>query len=135
MSLQITNVTLPDMPGNWHIAIANGYITQISAESILDSAVEVLDAGGNLLIPGLVDPHIHLDKALLLDRYPAVEGTFTEALRKTLQAKQEYTVADIQARSQTNNRTGDRLWHDGNAGSCGGRPDFTVKVDGGTIAP
>ncbi|MBW4536910.1 MAG: amidohydrolase family protein [Pleurocapsa minor HA4230-MV1] len=51
-------------------------------------------------MPGLVDPHIHLDKALLLDRYPAVEGTFTEALQKTLQAKQEYTQSDIQSRAR-----------------------------------
>ena len=99
MSLKITNATLPDRTGNWNIAIANGYITKIAAEPILESTDEVLDAGGNLLIPGLVDPHIHLDKALLLDRYPAVEGTFAEALQKTLQAKREYTVADLQARA------------------------------------
>ena len=60
-----------------------------------------MDAKGQLLIPGLVDAHIHLDKALLLERYPAVEGTFSEALQKTLQAKQEYTVADIQARARS----------------------------------
>ena len=99
MSLKITNATLPDRKGNWNVAIANGYITKISVESISEQTDEVLDAGGNLLIPGLVDPHIHLDKALLLDRYPAVAGTFSEALQKTLQAKQEYTVADIQARA------------------------------------
>ena len=100
MNLKITNATLADRKGNWNIAIANGYITEITAESISKKADEVLDAGGNLLIPGLVDPHIHLDKALLLDRYPVVEGTFTEALEKTLQAKQEYTVADIQTRAR-----------------------------------
>ena len=100
MSLKITNATLPDRKGNWHVAIANGYITEIVAEPISKETDEVLDAKGKLLIPGLVDPHIHLDKALLLARYPVVEGTFTEALQKTLQAKQEYTVADIQARAR-----------------------------------
>ena len=100
MSLKITNVTLPDRKGNWNIAIANGYITKITAESIMENTDETLDGNGNLLIPGLVDPHIHLDKALLLDRYPAVAGTFDEALQKTLQAKSEYTVADIQARAR-----------------------------------
>ena len=101
MSLKITNATLPDRKGNWHVAIANGYITEIIAEPILIETDETLDAQGKLLIPGLVDPHIHLDKALLLDRYPAVEGTFSEALQKTLHAKQEYTVDDIQARART----------------------------------
>ena len=101
MSLKITNATLPDRKGNWNIAIANGYITEITtAECNSSEADETLDARGKLLIPGLVDAHIHLDKALLLDRYPAVEGTFTEALQKTLQAKQEYTVADIQTRAR-----------------------------------
>ena len=101
MSLKITNVTLPDRKGNWNVAIANGYITSITtAKSNSPEAEKILDGKGQLLIPGLVDAHIHLDKALLLDRYPAVEGTFTEALQKTLQAKQEYTVADIQTRAR-----------------------------------
>ena len=100
MSLKITNVTLPDRNGNWNIAIANGYITEITAEPINEDTDRTLDGKGNLLIPGLVDPHIHLDKALLLERYPAVAGTFDEALQKTLQAKSEYTVADIQARAR-----------------------------------
>ncbi|MEN9567645.1 MAG: hypothetical protein RLZZ69_2841, partial [Cyanobacteriota bacterium] len=59
MSLKITNVTLPDRQGNWHVAIANGYISEISAAPICKATAETLDAQGQLLIPGLVDPHIH----------------------------------------------------------------------------
>lgn len=99
MDLKITNVTLPDRKGHWQVAIANGYIQEI-APVIGTKAAETLDAQGKLLIPGLVDPHIHLDKALLLPRYPAVSGTFTEAMQKTLQAKQEYTLEDIQSRGR-----------------------------------
>jgi cytosine deaminase len=44
MSLKITKVTLPDRQGNWHVAIANGYITQISAAPILKATDETLDA-------------------------------------------------------------------------------------------
>ena len=99
MSLKIINVTLPDRQGNWNVAIANSYIAKITDEPIIEETDETLDGEGNLLIPGLVDPHIHLDKALLLERYPAVVGTFDEALQKTLQAKSEYTVADIQTRA------------------------------------
>lgn len=101
MSLKITNVTLPDRKGYWHVAIANGYITEIAtANSTVDKIESVLDAQGQLLIPGLVDAHIHLDKAFLLDRYPAEAGTFSEALQKTLQAKSEYTISDIQTRAR-----------------------------------
>jgi cytosine/creatinine deaminase len=98
MDLKITNVTLPDRKGHWQVAIANGYIQEIARE-IGTQTAETFDAQAKLLIPGLVDPHIHLDKALLLARYPAMSGTFTEAMLKTLQAKQEYTREDIQSRA------------------------------------
>ena len=102
MSLKITNATLPDRKGIWNIAIADGYISEItSAKFASQKTSETIDAKGKLLIPGLVDAHIHLDKALLLERYPAVEGSFAEALQKTLQAKEEYTIADIQTRART----------------------------------
>jgi cytosine/creatinine deaminase len=100
MSLKITKATLPGQTGQWDIAIADGYITEIAAAGGSTTDEQTLDAEGKLLIPGLVDPHIHLDKALLLTRYPAVEGTFTEALHQTLQAKAEYTITDIQTRAE-----------------------------------
>jgi cytosine/creatinine deaminase len=99
-SLIIKNALLPTREGLWDIRIANGYITEINTVIHDTNETKTLNAEGCLLIPGLVDAHIHLDKALLLDRYPAVEGTFTEALQKTLQAKKEFTVADIQARAR-----------------------------------
>ncbi|NJM87660.1 MAG: amidohydrolase family protein [Hydrococcus sp. RU_2_2] len=99
-NLKITNVTLPGKKGYWNVAIADGYIAEITTAIATSAETEILDGKGQLLIPGLVDAHIHLDKALLLDRYPAVEGTFSEALQKTLQAKQDYTIADIQTRAR-----------------------------------
>ncbi|MGK7934481.1 MAG: hypothetical protein AB4206_01520 [Xenococcaceae cyanobacterium] len=102
MNLKIINATLPGKTNYWNIAIDNGRISKITpAQSTPEINKTVLDAQGKLLIPRLVDAHIHLDQALLLDRYPAVEGTFSEALPKTLQAKQEYTIADIQTRART----------------------------------
>jgi cytosine deaminase len=50
--------------------------------------------------PGLVDTHIHLDKALLSDRTPSVEGTLQEAIRITGEAKRRFTVEDIRARAR-----------------------------------
>jgi cytosine deaminase len=102
MSIKITKVTLAGQTGQWDVAIADGYITEIAAAGYSSrEAQQTLDAQGKLLIPGLVDPHIHLDKALLLARYPAVAGTFSEALHQTLQAKKKYTIADIQTRAET----------------------------------
>jgi cytosine/creatinine deaminase len=63
-------------------------------------AHRAVDCGGLLLTPGLVDAHIHLDKALLSARTPSVEGTVAEALRVTALAKRRFTVEDIGARAR-----------------------------------
>lgn len=55
---------------------------------------------GRAVTPGLVDAHIHLDKALLSDRAPSREGSLAEALRVTGEAKRGFTREDIQARAR-----------------------------------
>src|ERR1700675_1163897 len=63
-------------------------------------AHRAVDCGGRVLTPGLVDAHIHLDKALLSERAPSIEGMVAEALRVTAEAKQRFTVEDIGARAR-----------------------------------
>ena len=63
-------------------------------------AHRAVDCAGLVLTPGLVDAHIHLDKALLSERAPSVEGTVAEALRVTAEAKRHFTVEDIRARAR-----------------------------------
>jgi cytosine/creatinine deaminase len=55
---------------------------------------------GRAVTPGLVESHIHLDKALLSDRTPSVEGTLQEAIRITGEAKRRFTVEDIRTRAR-----------------------------------
>lgn len=98
MDLKIINATLPEQSGSWDVGITGDRITEI-APTLAQTAHRTLDAQGNLLIPGLVDGHIHLDKALILDRYPALDGSFNEALRETLRLKQSFTSDDIQNRA------------------------------------
>ncbi|MGG6295137.1 amidohydrolase family protein [Leptolyngbya sp. AN02str] len=99
MDLKITQAQLPGCSGYWDVGIIGDRIAEISP-SISATAVQTLDAQGQFLIPGLVDGHIHLDKALILDRFPAVDGTFAEALQETLNLKQSFTIADIQQRAR-----------------------------------
>ncbi len=99
MDLKIIRACLPGKTGYWDIGIVGDRITCI-APSIPDSATVTINAAQNLVIPGLVDAHFHLDKALLLDRCHSIEGTFTEAMSQTLQAKQAFTIADIQTRAR-----------------------------------
>jgi len=64
------------------------------------SAERMLRCEGRVVTPGLVESHIHLDKALLSDRTPSVEGTLQEAIRITGEAKRRFTVEDIRTRAR-----------------------------------
>ena len=77
----------------------NGRIAAIGALSGRP-AERTLRCEGRAVTPGLVESHIHLDKALLSDRTPSVEGTLEEAIRITGEAKQRFTVEDIRARAR-----------------------------------
>ena len=68
-------------------------------------AARVIDVGGRLVTAGLVDAHIHLDKALLSSRGSSLEGSpgegsLAEAIRVTGAAKRGFTVDDIRARAR-----------------------------------
>lgn len=64
------------------------------------AAARRVACGGRVVTPGLVESHIHLDKALLSDRTPSLEGTLQEAIRITGEAKRQFTVEDIRARAR-----------------------------------
>ena len=59
-----------------------------------------MDAGGCLVIPGMIETHIHLDKTCILDRCRIEEGTVAEAVRETAAAKRNFTVEDVYARGK-----------------------------------
>jgi cytosine/creatinine deaminase len=61
------------------IAIHKGRIAAIDRH-IDTFARRVIDAGGRAAIPGLLEPHLHLDKALLESRMPNRSGTLDEAI-------------------------------------------------------
>ena len=63
-------------------------------------AHRAVDCGGRVLTSGLVDAHIHLDKAFLSSLTPSIEGTVAEALRVTAEAKRGFTVQDIGVRAR-----------------------------------
>jgi len=81
------------------IAIRNGRIVAVGV-GIEGSARRVIDAGGRATLPGLVEPHIHLDKALLESRMPNRSGTLEEAIRVTGRLKRQQTRDDVLERSR-----------------------------------
>lgn len=99
MDLKITRACLLEETGLWEIGIEGDRITTV-APSIPTLAARTIDADERLVLPGLVDAHMHLDKALILKRYPAVVGTFKEAMSGTLEMKKSFTEEDIQLRAR-----------------------------------
>jgi cytosine deaminase len=63
-------------------------------------AGRVIDAAGRVALPGLLEPHIHLDKALLHQRMPSQTGTLAEAIRITGAFKRVQQRDDVLARSR-----------------------------------
>jgi cytosine deaminase len=74
--------------------------TLAAAGSLAGAAAARHELGGQLVTAGLVDAHVHLDKAFLSDRAPGVEGTLAEAIRVTGEAKKRFTVEDIRSRAR-----------------------------------
>ncbi|KAA8996913.1 amidohydrolase family protein [Affinibrenneria salicis] len=56
------------------------------------------DLGGKLVLPGLIETHIHLDKACILARCELRDGTLEEAIRTTSAAKADFTEEDVYRR-------------------------------------
>jgi len=95
----IRGAMLVDGSGPWDVGFAGGRIAAI--ERRIDSDARVFDAKGGLVCSGLVESHIHLDKAGILDRCQLCAGTLAEAISETARAKQSFTVEDVQARARS----------------------------------
>ena len=80
------------------IGIDGGTIAVVA--SALEADGRELDATGSLVVPGLIETHIHLDKTCILDRCHIEEGTVAEAVRVTAAAKRDFTAEDIYARAK-----------------------------------
>ncbi|MFA5585238.1 MAG: amidohydrolase family protein [Saccharofermentanales bacterium] len=95
MSLLLKNCTLRQREGLWDVYCEDKLIRGISQNS--DRKAEtVIDLEGKLLVPALIDPHIHLDKVNILDSVRKnVSGTLTEAIEIIWDRKKQYTDEDV----------------------------------------
>jgi len=85
--------------GRWDVAVAGGRYAEIAPAVAARGAREV-EAGGRLLAPAFVDPHIHLDKVLVAeDVRPNRSGTLGEAIAILWERKAAYTVDEIVRRA------------------------------------
>src|SRR5215510_2473026 len=80
------------------IGVEDGRIAAIAPS--LPEAVEIEPLNGSLVVPGLVETHIHLDKSCILERCSIHEGSLQEAIAETARAKLAFTEEDIAQRAQ-----------------------------------
>jgi len=98
LDLILRSCRLPTGAEPVDLAIADGRIVSVGRAD--EAARETIDVAGRIVTPGLVEAHIHLDKALLVDRVSGSAETAAEAIRLTGVAKRGFTTADIGARAR-----------------------------------
>ncbi|GAA3952845.1 amidohydrolase family protein [Allohahella marinimesophila] len=95
--LILRSVRLPDSPqSTTDLLIEDGYFVnhfEARAEPPLQR-----NMNGRLVLPGLIETHIHLDKACIMDRCTLHDGTLAEAISQTSKAKAAFTEEDVYAR-------------------------------------
>jgi cytosine deaminase len=84
--LVVRAVRMPGAPDLADIGVVGDRITHIQSHLDGTAGFEI-DGQGRVAIPGLVEPHLHLDKALLAQRAPNRSGTLEEAIQVTAQLK------------------------------------------------
>lgn len=82
------------------IAVSGGKITAVESGIAGDASARIIDAHGRAVLPGFLEPHLHLDKAFLYRRQPARDGTLEEAIRLTGRLKAQQQRDDVLQRSR-----------------------------------
>ena len=80
------------------IGIRDGTIAALEAG--LPAAGEVLEVGGKLVTPGLVETHVHLDKSRILDRCSPSPNRGRDHMARVAAVKSAFTVEDVYARAE-----------------------------------
>ncbi|WP_085524625.1 cytosine deaminase [Tuberibacillus sp. Marseille-P3662] len=95
----IKNATLRGRKGLWDLVINNGIIETIG-QNLTTSHDEILEAGGNLVLPPFVEPHIHLDTTLTAGEPEWNQsGTLFEGIQRWSERKQSLTNEDVKKRA------------------------------------
>lgn len=84
--------------------IKQGYFVQFLSQNEVDvsglKVDNVIDANGQLMLPGLIETHVHLDKACTVSRCQLHQGTLKEAIEQTAALKQAFTYDDVYQRGK-----------------------------------
>lgn len=100
MDLVVRNAQLAAQPPGRlvDIGVASGRIAAIAPD--LAAEARSFDAAGRLVCAGLIETHIHLDKARLLDVVPPERGRAINPVGHVAPFKPAMTVASVRARAE-----------------------------------
>jgi cytosine deaminase len=98
MDLIIRNARLDTNGEPVEIGIKDGLIAAVAPQGLPAGAQEI-DAGGCMASPALIDPHFHLENALLYSQGVNQSGTLREAIRLYAGIKREMPQEDIASRA------------------------------------
>ncbi|WP_458461773.1 amidohydrolase family protein [Paenibacillus sp.] len=103
VDLLITDTVLSGDGRRMDVGVSSGMIAFIApcGEGRAEVAAHVVQGKGGLLLPGFVEPHIHLEKAYLLDAMDREAESLQDAIRITAQLKSSFTKEDMYRRSLT----------------------------------
>jgi len=100
LDILVKNVALWGTEGLRDLGIANGRFVSVNLSDVSSVPVLTLDAEGRMAVPGFVEPHIHLDKALISERASVNRsGTLHEAIEILWELKRNYMVDEITDRA------------------------------------
>lgn len=81
------------------IAVTDGRIAAIGPTLDGPASTEI-DCAARVVVPGLIESHVHLDKALLDGRAAAPDDTLAGAIALTGELKRGFTAPDVAARAR-----------------------------------
>ena len=99
-SVVLTNARIPGMKELHDVAVRDGIIEKLGPSIEPPENALVIDCRRNVLLPGLVEPHVHLEKAYLESRSSNRSGTLSEAIALTGELKKGFTEDDMYARGR-----------------------------------
>src|SRR5881392_3200041 len=78
--------------------LPDGSLTDIVVDG--EQIAEIGDCAGKLVLPGFIDGHVHLDKALIRDDLREHDGTLAGAIGAIHERKRRYSVEDVRSRAR-----------------------------------
>ncbi|MFZ3573452.1 amidohydrolase family protein [Streptomyces sp. BH097] len=101
-ALLLRHARVEDSPDPTDVRVRGGRIEAIGPGLAPpdEAGAEILDCAGRVVVPGLIEAHLHPDKALLDGSTPEGTGSLADAIRITARLKAGFTYAEVRARAE-----------------------------------